>query len=74
NTFMKPVVLNYLLRYFPYCNFFSTCINKQPRSKLMGYYNHHVTPQRPVSTNERLDSGLRRNDDVRSKLRGIKPA
>ena len=30
--------------------------------------------RRPVSTNEPLDSGIRRNDDIRSKLRGIEPS
>ena len=30
--------------------------------------------RRPVSTNEPLDSGMRRNDDIRSKLRGTQPA
>jgi hypothetical protein len=29
--------------------------------------------RRPVSTYEPLDSGLRRNDNIRSKLRGIEP-
>ena len=30
--------------------------------------------RKPVSTNGPLDSGMRRNDDIRRKLRGIQPA
>jgi RimJ/RimL family protein N-acetyltransferase len=57
---------------------------KEPRSKLRnnklpaasggGITSITSHRRKPVSTNEPLDSGMRRNDDIRGKLQGIQPA
>jgi hypothetical protein len=39
-----------------------------PRRKWSGINSITSHRRKPVSTNESLDSGMRRNDDIRSKL------